>query len=682
MRIYSDIPEQRPLTVLLDSIETPDDVKKLKAEELQQLADELRHFLLWSVGHSGGHLGASLGVIELTIALHSILDTPKDQLIWDVGHQSYPHKILTQRRGKIGQIRKENGLKGFPSRDESIYDAFGTGHSSTSVSASLGMAIADHLLGNNNRHVAVLGDGAATAGMVFEALSHGGFLNKNMLVILNDNSMSISPNIGGLSQYFARLWAMPFYFKLRENGRRTLGYRTRASRFVERLEFSFKSLFTPGGLFQDLGWHYVGPLDGHDIKSVSKTIKNMLELQGPNILHLVTRKGAGWKKAEVDPLKHHSISGMFQKMDAEHIANEQITDQNKSEQTTSDSESIQANTIPSKDKVDKSKKCQDIFGEWLCTKAETNSTLVGITPAMREGSGMVEFSNKYRDRFFDVAIAEQHAVTFAAGMATRGLKPVVAIYSTFLQRAYDQLIHDVALQKLDVTFAVDRAGLVGEDGPTHMGNFDVGFARMLPNVVIAAPSCESEMHKLLDACWQFEGTTIVRYPRGTVEKCLMSQSQANEDVTIGKAVLLQKGLNPVTIFAFGPCVAACLPVANRLNASLFDMRFVKPLDEDAVKSALAHSKLIVCVEESSKMAGIGQEIVQIVHNSKADCKVLHLGIEDEWIEQATRERQLEQQGLDSQSISRRVSEAWQGIEDENESETNRGKNQPSVSMTN
>src|SRR3954468_11982938 len=534
----------------LAQIESPEDLRRFPDDELPAIADELRRYLIEAVASSGGHFGAGLGVVELTVALHHVFDTPRDRLVWDVGHQCYPHKILTGRRDRITTIKKKDGLAPFPKREESEYDTFGVGHSSTSVSAALGMAIAAQRKGDERKVVAVIGDGAMGAGMAFEALNHGGDVEPDMLVILNDNGMSISENVGAMTKMLARLMASRTLNRIREHGKKMMKRGGFLWRFVKRWEEHAKGMFVPSTLFEELGFHYTGPIDGHDIPLLVSTLRTLKELKGPQLLHVITTKGKGYPPAEREQIEYHAVgpfdpeAGVVKKPGA---AKPSYT---------------------------------EIFGDWLCDMAAADSRLFGITPAMREGSGLVRFSREFPQRYFDVGIAEQHAVTLAAGMACEGAKPVVAIYSTFLQRAYDQLIHDVALQNLDVTFAIDRAGLVGEDGPTHAGSFDLSFLRCIPNMLIAAPSDENECRQLLYTAYQFPGPAAVRYPRGAgtgvqIEKALTS-------LPIGKGVLKREG-KQVAILCFGTLLANAHQVAEQLNASLCDMRFVKPLDEELIQ---------------------------------------------------------------------------------------------------
>ena len=533
MKIFKEFPKDKPKNILLDKVNLPADLKQLDLNELETLADELREFLLYSVSKSGGHFGAGLGAIELTIALHYVLDLPNDKIVWDTGHQAYPHKILTGRKDKIHKIRQLDGLAAFPSIAESEYDAMSVGHSSTSISASLGMNEANQLLKGTKTIFSVIGDGAMTAGLAFEGLMHAGHLGRDINIILNDNDMSISKNKGGLSDYLAKVWASKSYKKLKSSGKKVLKNLPFGLHISRSLKDGLKSAVMPGNLFEDLGMHYIGPIDGHDVKLLVKTLERMKEKSEPYLLHIITKKGAGFEPAENERIKFHAIS--------------------KIEKS------------PSKPQI----KFQDIFGDWLCDKAEVEKKLVAITPAMTEGSGMVNFEKKYPDRFYDVAIAEQHAVTFGAGLALGGMKPVVAIYSTFLQRAYDQLIHDVCLENIDVTFALDRAGIVGEDGPTHSGSFDVSFMRCIPNLVIATPSDENETRILLNTCFEYSGPAAVRYPRGS--GCGASVKKDLQVVEIGKGKKIKDGDN-VCILNFGVLIDRALEIAQEKNYGLCDMR--------------------------------------------------------------------------------------------------------------
>ena len=555
MRIFKEIPSKEPKTPLLDKVNTPADIRSFSLNELETLSNELREFLLFSVGKSGGHLGGGLGVIELTVIIHHLFNTPYDNLIWDVGHQAYPHKILTGRKNKIDSIRKKNGLAPFPSRNESEYDAFGVGHSSTSISALLGMAAGSKESNPDKKHVAVIGDGAMTAGMVFEALSHTGHLKPNVLVILNDNDMSISENIGGLSNYFSRIWASKTYKGIKKSGASFLKPLPQAYHLARKVETQMKAMVAPGTIFEELGLNYIGPIDGHNLKQLKDVISNLKEFYGPQFLHVITKKGAGLDPAEADRIGFHAIGKI--------------------------------NAI--KDKKSKQKKYQDIFGEWIVDMASSDKNLIGITPAMREGSGLVKFSEEFPDRYFDVAIAEQHSVTFAAGLACEKKKPVVAIYSTFLQRAYDQLIHDVAVQNLDIMFALDRAGLVGEDGPTHSGNYDIAYLRCIPNMMICTPSDENETRHLLTTAYLHKGPSSVRYPRGIGSNVKVDNSL--EPLEIGKAKLITDENSKAVILNFGSLIEEAKKVAHKLKLTLIDMRFVKPLDEKILVEYLSKAEL-------------------------------------------------------------------------------------------
>ena len=544
MKIFDSIPDKCPETPLLDRVNSPSDLKQLKENQLGDFCDELREFLLYTVGQTGGHFGAGLGVVELTVALHYVFDSPKDKIVWDVGHQTYPHKIITGRKSLMSSMRQKNGLHPFPSREESIFDTFGVGHSSTSISAALGMTV-----GSNEKAIAVIGDGALTAGMAFEALSHSGNLNKDLLVILNDNNMSISKNIGGLSNYLARIWSSRWYTQIREGGKMALRLIPSARKFASKAEEHIKGMVAPGTLFEELGFNYVGPMDGHNVKEIIRTLRNLNDTSGPKLLHLVTKKGKGFKPAEDDPIGFHAITKM-------------------------------ENPNSSK-KKNVGMKYSDVFGSWLTSKANVDPSLIAITPAMKEGSGMVEFANKFPSRFFDVAIAEQHAMTFAAGLACEGKKPVIAIYSTFLQRAYDQLIHDVAIQNLDLLIAIDRAGLVGEDGATHSGIFDLSFMRCIPNLIIMTPSSEEECWRLLETGYNFEGPAAVRYPKGFG----LGTDLPNEfeEIEIGKSKEIKfSETNKISILSFGSMLSLSDEISKDLSKSMgstikFDYKVDKEL---------------------------------------------------------------------------------------------------------
>lgn len=617
---FKEIPSRQPNTPLLDRIETPDQLRCLAEEQLPQLARELRAFLLWSVGQSGGHFGAGLGVLELTVALHYVFNTPDDRLVWDVGHQAYPHKILTGRRARMGSIRKKDGLAGFPKRGESEYDTFGVGHSSTSISAALGMAIAAQMQGSTRKSIAVIGDGAMTAGMAFEALNHAGHLRSNMLVILNDNDMSISQNVGGLSNYFAKLLASRTYNQVRDGSKKVLQGAPNLMALARKTEEHFKGLISGGTLFEELGFNYIGPIDGHDLPLLVETLQNIRELDGPQFLHIVTKKGKGFAPAEADPIGYHAIN----KIEPEPLVKP-------------------ANAPPAPQKP----KYANVFGQWLCDAAEQDERLVGITPAMCEGSDLLQFCKRFPERYYDVAIAEQHAVTLAAGLACDGAKPVVAIYSTFLQRAYDQLIHDVAIQNLDVLFAIDRAGLVGEDGPTHAGSFDLSYLRCIPNLVVMAPSDENETRQLLQTGLVHNGPAAVRYPRGTGPGATIDE--ALTALPIGKGRLVREGQR-IAIINFGALLSSALPAAEALNATVADMRFIKPLDTDLIESLVDSHDLIVTLEENAIAGGAGSAVAEYLNTVGMSTEILHLGLPDRFVDHGKHGELLEECGLDSAGI--------------------------------
>lgn len=630
--MFKEIPLQRPNTPLLDKVDSPEQLRQLPAEKLHTLAEELRHYLSYCVGKTGGHFGAGLGVVELTIALHYVFDTPNDKIVWDVGHQTYPHKILTGRRDALLSIRKKEGLSGFPKRSESNYDTFGVGHSSTSISAALGMASAAKLTGSKQSSVAVIGDGALTGGMAFEALAHAAHAQSNLIVILNDNEMSISKNVGGLSNYFAKLWASKLYINIREGSKKMLSSMPSAKGVASRTEEYMKGMVSPGTLFEELGFNYLGPYNGHDLHGLIHILQNLKDIPGPQLVHIATVKGKGFEPAEADPIAYHAI--------------------NKLEPLTN----VQDASIQKKPNAIK---FQQVFGDWLCDMAEKDKKLIGITPAMCEGSGMVDFHNRFPDRFHDVAIAEQHAVTFAAGLACEQYKPVVAIYSTFLQRAYDQLIHDVAIQNLDVLFAIDRGGLVGEDGATHSGSFDLSFLRCIPNMVIAAPSNENECRQLLYTCYQHKGPSAVRYPRGSG---IGSDIQNDMTLlTIGKGNVLRNGTK-IAILAFGTCVYEALPVAEKLNASLVDMRFVKPLDETLILELLNSHTLIVTVEENSRMGGAGSAVNEFLISENSRCDILNIGLPDEFVAHGSQKELRSLYSLDAQGIEQAIAQKLKVLE--------------------
>ncbi len=611
-------PNNKPITPLLDKVQT--DLAVLRAldeDDLLRLADEIRQFMLYSVSQTGGHFGAGLGVVELTVALHHVLNTPEDRIVWDVGHQTYPHKIITGRADRMHTIRQAGGLSGFPKRTESEFDTFGVGHSSTSISAAMGMAVAAGKLAPDRKVVAVIGDGAITGGMAFEALAHAGHVRPNLLVILNDNQMSIGHNTGGLATYFAKIWASPTYISFREGSKRILEHVRTAWDIVKKTEEQMKSLVAPGMMFEELGFNYIGPLDGHNLPLMVQTLEAMLQLQGPQLLHVRTVKGKGFGPAESDPVGYHAINKIEAKPSAP------------------------ADTRP------KPPKYQDVFGRWLCDLAAQDQRLIGITPAMCEGSGMVKYAQEFPDRYHDVAIAEQHAVTLAAGMACDGLKPVVAIYSTFLQRAYDQLIHDVALQNLDVTFALDRAGLVGQDGATHHGAFDLSYLRCIPNMIIACPSDENECRQLLYTAYQYEGPAAVRYPRGEGTGALVEEEMTA--FPIGKAVTLRQGTS-VAILNFGVLLPEAKAAAEALDATLIDMRWVKPLDEDVVESIARQHDRIITVEENALAGGAGSAVAELLASKQLHCEVRHIAIPDNFIHHGSQQQTRDAAGLTVENI--------------------------------
>ena len=620
---FLEIPRERPLTPLLDRANTPDELRRLGEAELEILADELRQYLLYTVGQTGGHFGAGLGVIELTIALHYVFDTPDDRLVWDVGHQAYPHKILTGRRERMGSLRQKDGIAAFPRRGESEYDTFGVGHSSTSISAALGMAIAARLNGSKRKSVAVIGDGALTAGMAFEALNHASDVGANMLVVLNDNDMSISRNVGGLSNYLAKILSSRTYASMREGSKKVLSRLPGAWEIARKTEEHAKGMLVPGTLFEELGWNYIGPIDGHDLPTLLATLRNMRDLEGPQFLHVVTQKGKGFSPAEVDPIGYHAITKL------EPIKTSSVT--------------------PAKPPV--GPKYSSVFGQWLCDMAAEDARLVGITPAMKEGSDLVAFSERYPERYFDVAIAEQHAVTLAAGMACDGVKPVVAIYSTFLQRAYDQLIHDVAVQHLDVLFAIDRAGLVGEDGPTHAGSFDLSYLRCIPGMLVMTPSDENELRRMLTTGYRFDGPAAVRYPRGSGPNA--SIDAGLQPLEIGKGVVRREGKG-VALLVFGVQLSDALKVGETLDATVVDMRFVKPLDEALVRDLAGRHELLVSIEENSIMGGAGSAVSEFLARENLLRPMLHLGLPDYYVEHAKPAQMLAECGLDEAGIEAAV----------------------------
>ncbi|HEU4515878.1 MAG TPA: 1-deoxy-D-xylulose-5-phosphate synthase [Steroidobacteraceae bacterium] len=613
---------------MLAVIETPADLRALARGDLRALSNELRQYLIQTVGQMGGHLAAGLGTVELAVALHYVFDTPYDRLIWDVGHQAYPHKVLTGRRRRLGSIKQRGGLAPFPSRSESVYDGFGVGHSSTSISAALGMAVANRLTGSDRRVVAVIGDGAMSAGLAWEALNHAGSMDVDLLVVLNDNDMSISENVGALSNYFARLLSGRMYSHLREGGKKVLRRMPSAWELARRSEVHAKGMVLPGTLFEEMGFNYIGPIDGHDVDALVTTLGNMRSLPGPQFLHVVTQKGKGYAPAEADPIKWHGpgpydpVSGTLYKEKAAGPTYSQV------------------------------------FGQWLCDMAGQDARFVGITPAMREGSGLVEFEQRFPDRYFDVAIAEQHAVTLAAGLACDGMRPVVAIYSTFLQRGYDQLIHDVALQRLPVVFAIDRAGLVGGDGATHQGVFDLSFLRCVPNMVVMAPADENECRQMLYTAGQLDGPAAVRYPRGrgpgvAVEKTMLA-------LPVGRAEIRRRGTSGLALLAFGAMVEPARPAAEALDATLVNMRFVKPVDEALISEMAATHRAIVTLEENAVAGGAGSAVLEVLQRLGSPVPVLQLGVPDAFVEHGSREDNLAAAGLDASALRAAIERFWRG----------------------
>ncbi|WP_417595839.1 1-deoxy-D-xylulose-5-phosphate synthase [Oceanospirillum sp.] len=625
--LFQEIPLARPSTPLLDQVAVPEDLRQLDINQLPQLANELREFLLYSVGQTGGHFGAGLGVVELTLALHYVFNTPDDRLVWDVGHQAYPHKILTGRREKMGTIRQYDGIAAFPKRAESEFDTFGVGHSSTSISAALGMAVAAREQGLNRHVAAIIGDGAMTAGMAFEALSHAAHVDANLLVILNDNEMSISENVGGFATYLAKILSSKAYTRMREGSKKVLSKLPMAWELARKTEEHMKGMISPSTLFEEMGFHYIGPIDGHDVHSLVNTLNNIKDLSGPQFLHVITRKGKRFAPAEADPIGYHAIT----KMEKEH---------------KSEAKEPVVKPLPKP-------KYSNIFGQWLCDMAAQDDRLIGITPAMREGSDLIRFSKEYPDRYFDVAIAEQHAVTLAAGMACDGMKPVVAIYSTFLQRGYDQLVHDVAVQNLDVLFAIDRAGLVGEDGPTHHGTLDLSFLRCVPGLVIMAPADENETRQMLYTGYQHNGPAAVRYPRGTGPGVEIQTEMTT--LPIGQAEKRLQGhlrtKSPkVVLMAFGSMVAPAQEVAEKNGFGLINMRFVKPLDHNAILEAAKEYDLLVTLEENVIAGGAGSGIAELLMQNAVVKPVLHLGLPDRWVDQGSPQQLLSECGLDASGI--------------------------------
>ncbi|MCW8925199.1 MAG: 1-deoxy-D-xylulose-5-phosphate synthase [Xanthomonadales bacterium] len=608
---------------LLGKIDKPSDLRQLDEDQLPQVADELREYLLQAVSTSGGHFGAGLGCVELTIALHYCYETPFDRIIWDVGHQAYPHKILTGRGERIGTIKKTGGLAPFPKRSESEFDTFGVGHSSTSISAGLGMALASHYKDEKRRVVSVIGDGAMTAGMAFEALNHGGSLDPNMLVVLNENQMSISPNVGAITKVLARMMIGPTVTTIRERSKQMMHRDSRVWRFMSRWEEHVKGMIVPSTLFEEFGFNYLGPIDGHDLPMLVRTLRTIQTVDGPNLLHIITAKGKGYAPAEQDPVKYHAV-GPF------------------------DREQGVVSKAPA---TPQPPTYTEVFGRWLCDMAEADTRLLAITPAMCEGSGMVEFSERFPERYFDVSIAEQHAVTLAAGMACEDVHPVVAIYSTFLQRAYDQLIHDVALQNLPVLFAIDRAGLVGSDGPTHAGSFDLSFMRCIPNMVIMAPADENECRQMLYTGFQYQGPAAVRYPRGRGPGVVVESDM--QALPIGRAEIIRRG-SGVAILAFGASVEPASVVAEKTGASLVNMRFVKPLDAEVIAEMAQSHELLVTVEENAVSGGAGSAVTELLVAAGNTVNILNVGIPDRFIEHGSRDDCLAMAGLDAEGIQMQV----------------------------
>ena len=617
---------------LFDMIDTPQDLRRLEKKQLPQVAAELREFLLDSVGKTGGHFASNLGAVELTVALHYVYDTPEDHLVWDVGHQSYPHKILTGRKNQMHTMRQYGGLAGFPKRSESEYDAFGVGHSSTSIGAALGMAVADKQLGNNRRSVAIIGDGAMTAGQAFEALNCAGDMDVDLLVILNDNEMSISPNVGALPKYLASNVVRDMHGLLstiKAQSSKVLDKLPGAMELAQKVENKIKTLAGEAehakqslSLFENFGFRYTGPVDGHNVENLVDVLKDLRGRKGPQLLHVITKKGNGYKFAENDPVKYHAVAKLPSEVSAPEVK--------------------PAAAKPTYTQV---------FGQWLCDQAAADERLVAITPAMREGSGLVEFEQQFPDRYFDVGIAEQHAVTFAGGLACEGIKPVVAIYSTFLQRAYDQLVHDVALQNLPVLFAIDRAGIVGADGPTHAGLYDLSFLRCVPNMIIAAPSDENECRLLLSTCYQANSPSAVRYPRGTGTGATVSDGL--ETVEIGKGIIRREG-EKIAVIAFGSMVTPSLAAADKLNATVADMRFVKPIDEELIVRLARSHDYIVTVEENAEQGGAGSAVLEVLAKHGICKPVLLLGVEDKVTEHGDPKKLLADLGLNAESVEKRI----------------------------
>ncbi|MDY0035935.1 MAG: 1-deoxy-D-xylulose-5-phosphate synthase [Zoogloea oleivorans] len=619
-----------PRASLLDSIASPADLRKLDPSELPQLADELRTFLIDSVSRTGGHLSSNLGTVELTVALHYVFNTPDDRIVWDVGHQTYAHKVLTGRRDGMASLRQYHGISGFPRRSESQYDTFGTAHSSTSISAALGMAEAARLRGEDRRAIAVIGDGAMSAGMAFEALNNAGDIHDtNLLVILNDNEMSISPPVGALNKHLSRLLSGKIYNGARKIGKRFLeNLPPPVFELAKRTEEHVKGMVMPGTMFEEFGFNYIGPIDGHDLESLLPTLQNLRTLKGPQFLHVITRKGQGYKLAEADPILYHGVAKF------DHVAGIATGKDAKSSKLT----------------------YTQVFGDWLCDMAEIDKRLVAITPAMREGSGMVRFAHEHPDRYYDVGIAEQHALTFGAGLACEGFKPVVAIYSTFLQRAYDQLIHDIALQNLPVMMAIDRAGLVGADGATHHGAFDLSFLACVPNLTIFCPADENECRQMLYTAYQHNGPTAVRYPRGS--GLGIKPEAAMSTLPIGKGEVRRPGQR-IALLAFGSMLGAALKVGEQLDATVANMRFVKPIDRELILKLAAEHELLVTLEENALIGGAGSEVTRVLHEAGVQVQVLQLGLPDRFVDHGDQAQLMAEVGLDAPGVLKRIEEAYQ-----------------------
>ena len=612
---------------LLNQVDSPADLRQFSEAELLQLADELRQYLIETVSCCGGHFSAGLGTIELTIALHYVFDTPNDRLTWDVGHQSYPHKVLTGRRDQLGTIRKKDGLTPFPKRAESQYDDFGVGHSSTSIGAALGMAVAGEQQGLDRKYIAVIGDGAMSAGMAFEALNHCGDIQADLLTVLNDNEMSISPNVGALSKYFTRILSGKTYSSMREGSKKVLEMVPPMWEIARRAEEHVKGMVSPGTLFEELDISYYGPIDGHDLPTLIQTLQNLKAHKGPRLLHIITKKGKGYSHAEQNPMTYHGVSP------------------------------FDPGTGITKGGSTSTPTYTQVFGDWLCDMAAQDDKLIGITPAMREGSGLAEFSKRFADRYYDVAIAEQHALTFAAGLACDGMKPVVAIYSTFLQRAYDQLAHDIDLQNLNVLLAIDRAGVVGPDGPTHAGSFDYTFMRCLPNMVIMAPANENECRQMLTTGFEHKGPAAVRYPRGKGPG--INVDSKLDSLPIGKADIVRRG-HGLAILAFGSMVAAAQQAADKLDATLVNMRFIKPLDEALINELAGSHEVLVTIEENTIMGGAGSAVAEFLHREQLHCQLIQHGLPDIYIEHAEREEQLADCQLDPNGIENFIRKYYTG----------------------